>query len=333
MDPVMADRLAAAQLRERPTEPNALNTGTRNATSVEATPTLTQGISSGFGSTLTSPDVARTASVPAAAHANANATRQARTLVSLRHLPAGTTWSDEFRLLLGAHCAWEAVPFVPARNRPLRPRQSTCAITGAPALYRDPRNGVPFASAEAYGVLSEVMEGAFAWSADAGASSGAAGGGAQGEEEEMGEALRLGVYTDRIEERGANDALREARLKAGVRREVAPVITTSSSSASPAPLAGGAGGAGPRPSARSIPTSSAASSSHAQQHHASTSQHAHAHAQAAQGAQVQQVAPGWVIAPAFEVAPGDEKAIVAAALALPSGTTRSGGRRSAANVE
>ncbi len=65
-----------------------------------------------------------------------------RTLLSVERMPDDWEWLDEFNVLLGTHCDWSAYPFVPSRNRPLKPRQSICPITGLPAVYKDPRTGV-----------------------------------------------------------------------------------------------------------------------------------------------------------------------------------------------
>lgn len=89
--------------------------------------------------------------------------RHARTLLSVHSLPEDATWVDEFEAIFGTHCHWDALPIVPARNRPLRPRQSTCALTGLPALYKDPRTGIPYANAGAYKTLTELLEDRFVW--------------------------------------------------------------------------------------------------------------------------------------------------------------------------
>lgn len=87
----------------------------------------------------------------------------ARTLISLHGLEPDATWVDEFRYLLGDHCTWDRIPFVPSRNRPFRPRQSTCVITGLPARYRDPRTGIPYATTEAFAMLRRILAGEFLW--------------------------------------------------------------------------------------------------------------------------------------------------------------------------
>lgn len=87
--------------------------------------------------------------------------KTARTILSLEQLPPDSTWVDEFRYLLGDQCAWNHMPIVPSRNRPFRPRQSTCVITGLPARYRDPHTGIPYATIDAYATLRRVLEGAY----------------------------------------------------------------------------------------------------------------------------------------------------------------------------
>ena len=93
--------------------------------------------------------------------------KTARTILSLHGLEPGATWVDEFRYLLGDHCAWDRLPFVPSRNRPYRPRQSTCVITGLPARYRDPRTGIPYATTEAYATIERVLRGEYVWTGSA----------------------------------------------------------------------------------------------------------------------------------------------------------------------
>lgn len=87
----------------------------------------------------------------------------ARTVLSLCNLEPGTSWPDEFRLLLGDHCEWDRLPVVPSRNRPFRPRQSTCVITGLPARYRDPRTGIAYATQEAFHTLHRVVHDGYLW--------------------------------------------------------------------------------------------------------------------------------------------------------------------------
>ncbi|GAK67406.1 YL1-like protein [Moesziomyces antarcticus] len=89
--------------------------------------------------------------------------KQARTLLSVERMPEDWEWLDEFNALLGTHCNWESYAFVPHRNRPLRPRQSVCPITGLPAIYKDPRTGIPYATAHAYGVITKLIHHKFRW--------------------------------------------------------------------------------------------------------------------------------------------------------------------------
>ncbi|WFD25014.1 hypothetical protein MEQU1_003723 [Malassezia equina] len=87
----------------------------------------------------------------------------ARTILTLQNMEPTTTWVDEFRYLLGDHCAWDRLPIVPSRNRPFRPRQSLCVMTGLPARYRDPHTGLPYATTQAYAMLRRVLNGEFLW--------------------------------------------------------------------------------------------------------------------------------------------------------------------------
>lgn len=86
-----------------------------------------------------------------------------RTILTLQNMEPTTTWVDEFRYLLGDHCTWDRLPIVPSRNRPFRPRQSLCVITGLPARYRDPHTGLPYATTQAYAMLRRVLGGEFLW--------------------------------------------------------------------------------------------------------------------------------------------------------------------------
>ncbi|WFD21151.1 hypothetical protein MCAP1_003409 [Malassezia caprae] len=86
-----------------------------------------------------------------------------RTILTLQNMEPTTTWVDEFRYLLGDHCTWDRLPIVPSRNRPFRPRQSLCVITGLPARYRDPHTRLPYATTEAYAMLRRVLDGEFLW--------------------------------------------------------------------------------------------------------------------------------------------------------------------------
>ena len=100
---------------------------------------------------------------PAADGAADNGELTVRTMLSLNGLDPQATWADEFRLLLGDHCRWDRLPVVPSRNRPFRPRQSTCVVTGLPARYRDPLTGIPYATTEAFDTLRGALHGAYLW--------------------------------------------------------------------------------------------------------------------------------------------------------------------------
>ncbi|UZJ57507.1 hypothetical protein CBS101457_006827 [Exobasidium rhododendri] len=187
---------------------------------------------------------------------------ETRTYLSLHQLPPDTPWQAAYSYILGSHVDWSQYTIVPSRNRPLRPRQSVCPITGLPALYKDPRTGIAFATMEAYQMLTEVMMGRFKWSGRPSDN--------EGNDDDNGkeatssttltpdastyEPLKMGCWLDAVEERGACNVLNIATQKA------TPVVATTI--------------------ARNA------------------------------------------------IAPGDEQAVVAAAKALPAGSTRSGTRRS-----
>ncbi|WFD36906.1 hypothetical protein MCUN1_003797 [Malassezia cuniculi] len=113
--------------------------------------------------------------------------KTARTVLWFENLEAGSTWVDEFRLLLGDHCAWDRVAVVPSRNRPFRPRQSTCVVTGLPARYRDPATGMPYATVEAYRTLRRVLAHEYIWTGIAGRD----------------DALSAGAFVARVHDGGA----------------------------------------------------------------------------------------------------------------------------------
>jgi vacuolar protein sorting-associated protein 72 len=174
---------------------------------------------------------------------------ETRTLLSLHQMPPDTPWQVAYSHLFGSHVNWSQYPIVPARNRPLRPRQSVCPITGLPAIYKDPRSGIAYANKEAYQSLTRVMAGQHQWT-----------GGPSTETEDAAnqnyDPIAMGCYLDSTFEMGACNVLYRATSK-----EV--------------------------PSVPSVP----------------------------------------LYRPKGTIAPGDEQALVAAAKALPAGTTRSGGRR------
>ena len=100
-------------------------------------------------------------------------------------------------MLLGDHCEWDRLPIVPSRNRPFRPRQSTCVITGLPARYRDPRTGIAYATQEAFDTIQRVLRDEFLWT----------GSGARMLP------LSSGCYAGRVEDYGAGGIFAEARRR------------------------------------------------------------------------------------------------------------------------
>ncbi|CEH19500.1 DNA-binding protein YL1 and related proteins [Ceraceosorus bombacis] len=238
-----------------------------------------------------------------------------RTLLSLRGLPEESTWVDEFRLLLGDHCQWDALPVVPARNRPLRPRQSTCPITGLPAVYRDPRTGTPFATCEAYEVIGQLLNQRYAWTGvgtrerQTSSGSGAAH-----------EAFAMGCYVNALDDEGADGSFRRAAEAAG--RPIVTAVDHPSTNAS-AQMLGGA-------SASTSTIDSRAPSQAQAQSRATGLREDESASPASKSAprKPHRRAPTWTIVKDDQApAPGDELSVLAAAQALPEGSTRSGGRR------
>lgn len=171
--------------------------------------------------------------------------RHTRNFVLLE--PAPANWYKEMRVLFGNHTNWSKLKVVPARNRPqselldrefvssldaflillsLLPfparRPTLCAITGLPALYLDPRTGVPYANLSAYKTLTSLLEQQWNWSAEVGAYVG--GGGVQGADglpegwdgKEQDETDREDATVQRREAR-----VREGREKAALAAEAA----------------------------------------------------------------------------------------------------------------
>ncbi|KAI3488254.1 hypothetical protein L1887_47793 [Cichorium endivia] len=184
--------------------------------------------------------------------------KQARTLLSVERMPEDWEWLDEFNALLGTHCNWESYPFVPHRNRPLRPRQSVCPITGLPAIYKDPRTGIPYATAHAYGVITKVIQQKFRWSN-----------------------AQWGIYTDHEDEPGPAKVWQKAR-------EISPK---------------------PKP-----------------EESKETKEERGKEKQKEKEKEDKRSKPGFDVVLTNAIAPGDEKALLAQALSLPAGSTRSGRR-------
>lgn len=237
---------------------------------------------------------------------------EARSFVSVIDLdPEESTWVDEYKAILGDHCQWDRYILVPARNRPLRPRQSTCVITGLPAKYKDPVTGIPYASAKAYKILNAVVRGDYVWSKtaeeqprpSASSSSTPQPDGKARPAIVAYDALNMGAYLDKLDEPGACGVLAQARDSLALQ----PQATLSDAKVGAKPAS----------------TASAAMTT-------TTTRTTTAAAATSNGLTPSSSAKGrWVTAPPLPggLAPGDEKALIAAATALPAGTTRSGGRR------
>lgn len=89
---------------------------------------------------------------------------ESRNYISL-HYSKGTppSWAEQFSALFGSHTDWSSVTVVPSRNRPLRPRASLCPITGKMARYLDKRTGVAFADVRAARILASLPGEGFEW--------------------------------------------------------------------------------------------------------------------------------------------------------------------------
>lgn len=250
---------------------------------------------------------------------------QARTLLSVEAMPDDWEWLDEFNALLGTHCDWQSYPFVPARNRTPRPRQSICPITGLPAIYKCPRTGIPFANAEAYAVITKLLENRYIWTGGhrqkfvdpivskkgkqkertggVGSFGGTIGTGAAPPE--------MGIYVDSELEAGP------AKVWTTARERRPPV-------AAPRAAAVAAARGTSKSTARTPNTPSASKKKSARPSAAGSGSHESPVAAAP--------TPPPVKKPRFEVvltnalAPGDEASVMAAALNLPAGSTRSGRR-------
>ncbi|KAK0565191.1 hypothetical protein OC844_001345 [Tilletia horrida] len=121
-------------------------------------------------------------------------TQYSRSLVSLHELDEDAQWFERQAALLGNHCEWDLHPIVVPRNRPAHPRQSICPITGLPALYRDGRTGVPFASAEAQHIITDLLDNEYVWTGS------------------LGEAMvNVGCWLSREDEEGAAGIITQAR--------------------------------------------------------------------------------------------------------------------------
>ncbi|EST07334.1 YL1 nuclear, C-terminal [Kalmanozyma brasiliensis GHG001] len=241
-----------------------------------------------------------TATTPSTSSTTAPSSRyelQSRTILTVERAP-DFTWLDEFNVLLGSHVDWSAYPFVPSRNRPLKPRQSICPITGLPAVYKDPRTGIPFANSFAYKVLTRVLEGGFVWSGGHYERRGEDEGKGKKKERRGREAgavpIEMGVYLDDEAEQGPGKVWDTARSTAPAPKAVATPAKT------PAPSK-----AAPTSKATSTPSNTVSTEPDEAK---------------------KKSKPGFDVVLTNAIAPGDEKSVLAAALSLPAGSTRSGRR-------
>ncbi|CBQ71314.1 conserved hypothetical protein [Sporisorium reilianum SRZ2] len=226
---------------------------------------------------------------------------QARTLLSVERAPSDWEWLDEHTALLGTHCTWDRFPFVPARNRPLKPRQSICAITGLPAIYKDPRTGIAYANAHAYSVIGRLLHGRYVWSGGHYEDRGRKVGG-KGERGKVGVGAvppEMGVYLDDEQEAGPGGVW-------GLARDAVPTAKGKEAHPPPAP--------------KDSPSTPAARQKAPTPAPAATPQPSQT------AAEKKKSKPGFDVVLTNAIAPGDEKAVLAAALSLPAGSTRSGRR-------
>lgn len=247
---------------------------------------------------------------------------QSRTLISLHFTEHKPNLKEQWSALLGSHSDWSSPEIVPSRHRPLKPRASVCAISGKMARYRDSKTGLPFADVRAARLLSQLREQKdWEWmeltrsmpSNDAG----------RGDEAGVQEA-REGAGGD---EQQKQPSRKSTKTRDGMNRP------SGFFTGFWAPAGHREGAPQPGPFLRQqgsplpLPTAGSASSP---------------------GAQTKTPNPlkrkaGWQMAvvPADAslpphlrgVAPGDEKAVLAKALALPEGTTRSGRARASMGKE
>lgn len=89
---------------------------------------------------------------------------ESRNYVSLHYSKSSPpSWVEQWNVLFGTHSHWASTASVPSRNRPLRPRASVCPITGRMARYRDSKTGVAFANVAAAKILAHLFDGGNEW--------------------------------------------------------------------------------------------------------------------------------------------------------------------------
>ncbi|KAH9939033.1 YL1 nuclear protein-domain-containing protein [Epithele typhae] len=71
-------------------------------------------------------------------------------------------WANTMNAMFGEN-DWENMRVYTSKGRPLARPTQTCAITGRPAKYLDPRTNTPFASLEAYLTIGKIMRHEYTW--------------------------------------------------------------------------------------------------------------------------------------------------------------------------
>ena len=245
---------------------------------------------------------------------------QARTLLSVERAPDDWEWLDEFNVLLGSHTRWDSYPFVPSRNRPLKPRQSICPITGLPAIYKDPRTGIPYATAQAYKIITQLLENRYIWT----------GGHYRAQPPERAREKDMQQHKNKPEPRGVG-----GKVGVGAVPPEMGIYLDAESEPGPAKVWQSARTNAPAKSAQpcsQTPVRSSRISSSPTKHPASsptpsaTPTAAGAGEQSDEWSRRKKSKPGFDVVLTNALAPGDEKAVLAAALSLPAGSTRSGRR-------
>ncbi|ETW87755.1 hypothetical protein HETIRDRAFT_378930 [Heterobasidion irregulare TC 32-1] len=74
------------------------------------------------------------------------------------------SWRETMAAMFGDTVKWDELKVYTNKGRPLcRPVQN-CLITGLPAKYLDPRTNVPYATVDAYIILTKILNHEFVWS-------------------------------------------------------------------------------------------------------------------------------------------------------------------------
>ncbi|KAK0210991.1 YL1 nuclear protein-domain-containing protein [Desarmillaria ectypa] len=74
------------------------------------------------------------------------------------------SWTESMEVIFGDHVRWDQVKVYSGKGRPTSRPKQMCPLTGQPALYLDPRTGVPFANIWAYEMLTKLLNHEFVWS-------------------------------------------------------------------------------------------------------------------------------------------------------------------------